>query len=225
MHTVTLSGWGQPHDALSVIAPNSHAIDYAHAASVEAAFHLIAEEAKAAERIIGWSLGGQLAVRAIAGGYIAPKQLVLIATPYQFMMQDALAIGMGRQTFGQFRDNFEKNARRTLNKAWELIHHNDIRTDYIELHMRAFDKDAVLKKDWLRWLDILKDFSCETLDFTSFPNTLLIHGEEDVVVEKNQSQQLARRITGATLQLWEGCGHAPHFHDAARLVKAINDHV
>lgn len=169
------------------------------------------------ERIIGWSLGGQLAVRAVASGLIKPKQLVLIATPYQFVAEGAL----GRETFDKFYANYKNNPRRTLHKAWELIHYEDAKSDYISDQFALFDKDAVMQRDWLRWLGLLEDFSCESLDFRRFPRTLLVHGTRDKVVDITQSERMATCIAGAELERWEDCGHAPHLHDAARLQKLI----
>lgn len=215
MRTVTLSGWGQPHDALG-----ADAIDYAHASSAEEALRMIAHIAGDAERIIGWSLGGQLAVRAVAAGKIKPKQLVLIATPYQFVDDSAV----GRETFGKFHANYKTNPRRTLHKAWELIHYEDERSDFISDQLASFDKDMVLKKDWLRWLNLLSDFSCEILDFSGFPPTLLVHGDKDKVVDVSQSARFAKSIPGAQLAVWEGCGHAPHFHDKKKLDALMAGH-
>jgi pimeloyl-[acyl-carrier protein] methyl ester esterase len=218
MHTVTLSGWGQPHDALAHLAPDSVAIDYAHAANASEAMRMMA--AHAPERVIGWSLGGQLAVRAVASGLIKPKQLVLIATPYQFVAEDAL----GRETFAKFYANYKNNPRRTLHKAWELIHYEDAKSDYISDQFALFDKDAVMQKDWLRWLGLLEEFSCEALDFSRFPRTLLVHGTHDKVVDFAQSERMAARIAGAQLERWEHCGHAPHLHNGARLRKLIEEY-
>ncbi len=220
MHTVTLSGWGQPHDALAHLIPGSQAIDYTHASSAEEAIRMIATLAADATRIIGWSLGGQLAVRAVAAGAVSPQHLVLIATPYQFVGDGA----QGRETFATFHANYKRNPRRTLDKAWELIHYEDARSPYIGDQLALFDKDAVLKKDWLRWLSLLENFTCDTLDFSRFPRTLLVHGKRDKVVDAVQSERMAGRIANARLELWDDCGHAPHLHDAGRLQDVIEAH-
>ena len=217
--TICLSGWGQPFDALSGIAPDAKHIDYAHASNAGEAVRMIALEEP--QCVIGWSLGGQLAVRAVAAGMIAPKYLVLIATPYQFVRNETLPLGMPREQFDQFHQNYAKNPKRTLNKAWELVHHNDIRADYISLHLHSYDKDEVQKRDWLRWLRLLDGFSCDALEFAHFPPTLLVHGSHDVVVEPAQSLRFQEKIPGAQLHVWEGCGHAPHWHDEARLKREI----
>lgn len=220
MRTVTLSGWGQPHDALTGLASASQAIDYSHASSPEEAIRMIAHLAKDADRIIGWSLGGQLATRAVAAGVIAPKQLVLIAVPYQFVGEGA----QGQETFKKFHGNYKANPKRTLDKAWELVHYEDTQSQFVSDQLALFDKDAVLKRDWLRWLEALEHYTCDGLDFSQFPRTLLVHGDKDKVVSFDQAQRFAAKIPQAKLHVWEGCGHAPHFHNPAKLQKLIHEH-
>ena len=82
----------------------------------------------------------------------------------------------------------------------------------------------MLENNWLRWLGVLEHYSCDALDFSKLPPTLLVHGMNDKVVAPSQSQCLAEKIPQATLELWEGCGHAPHWHDKLRLEQAIKNH-
>lgn len=222
MKSISLSGWGQPEDALSAVAPNATPVGYANYDTVEEALSAIASEKP--DAVIGWSLGGQLAVRAIAMGIIAPKKLVLIAAPYEFVEISSGGLGMKRDTFDKFFDNYAKNPMRTLSKAWELVSLYDDHAALVRNQLAHFSRDTVVMGNWLKWLSLIDGFSCDALDFSKFPPTLLVHGEEDVVVEAAQSQRFANRIPGARLDLWPGCGHAPHWHDTERLKFLIEEH-
>lgn len=219
MRTVTLSGWGQPHDALLSVAPDAVAVDYAHAANIDEVFRMLAPYADS-ERVIGWSLGGQLAVRAIVAGIFKPKQLVLIAAPYRFVGEG----GMAPDEYEKFERNYSANPSRTLDKAWELVHYNDTRSGYIREHMQQFDKQSVLARNWLRWLRLLAGFKADELSFGMIPNALIVHGTEDVVVDVKQSELWKAYIPNPRRVLWQGCGHAPHFHDAEKLRALIEEH-
>jgi pimeloyl-[acyl-carrier protein] methyl ester esterase len=225
MRSVTLTGWGQPHDALSVIAPGATHIDYTRHDTVEAALEAIADQGKHAELVIGWSLGGQLAVRAIAAGMLMPRKLVLIGAPFQFVKSPQLALGMPRDAYEKFCENYAKNPERTLDKAWELVVKDDRREAQIRLHLEAHDKSQMLASDWLKWLTLLDGFSCEHLPFAHFPPTLLVHGEKDVVVDAKQAEFFAKAIRASRIDLWADCGHAPHWHDSDRLRQLIGVHV
>jgi len=225
MKILTLSGWGQPHDALAAIAPDATHFDYSHFANVDEALAAISEAAKNHEAIIGWSLGGQLAVRAVANGLIFPKKLVLIGVPFQFVRNENLSLGMPQDQFQKFRDNYEKNPARTLAKAWDLVAIADANEDAVKAKLQQFDRAKMLEKNWLGWLDMLNDFSCETLDFSHFPHTLLLHGMQDAVVAYNQSKQFAKLVPQAKHISLPDAGHAPHLHDLELVQSHIKEHL
>ena len=224
MSTMTLTGWGQPHDALSIIAPDATHLDYSHCETARYALEEIAR-AKHHDIVIGWSLGGQLAVRAVAEGLLKPKRLVLIAVPFQFVVSSQRPIGMKRDLYDKFRDNYARNAARTLEKAWLLIGKDDVHAERINHRMNGHNKLDMLQRDWLRWLEELNGFSCHTLDFSTFPPTLIIHGENDAVVSYEQHTQFSRAIPESRVVSFPGCGHAPHWHNAEAVKKAVAQHV
>ena len=224
MSTMALSGWGQPHDSLAAIAPDATHIDYAQHELAEA-LGLIAHEGSTHDTVIGWSLGGQLAVRAIAAGMLRPKRLVLITVPFQFVQTPERAIGMKRDLYDKFRGNYARNSARTLDKAWELIAKGDEKEETVRAYMAKGSKEDTQTRKWLYWLDALDGFSCEELNFSDFPPTLLINGTGDAVVEHAQQSQFASRILGAKSITVQGAGHAPHWHDSAQLQEWIKDHV
>ncbi len=225
MRTFCLSGWGQPHDALSSIAPDAMHFDYAHHGSADAAIADIAKAAQAFDSIVGWSLGGQLAVRAVSKGLLKPKKLVLIGVPFQFVRGDVLKIGMPRDTYDLYCDNYKTNPERTLKKSWDLIAYNDTREADVKANLDKQNRKKELERNWHRWLQELSQFSCDDLDFRAFPPTLLIHGDKDAVVWHEQAEHFAKRMPKATLEIWRGCGHAPHWHDSEKLRESIKRHV
>jgi pimeloyl-[acyl-carrier protein] methyl ester esterase len=222
MRSITLSGWGQPYDALQVIAPEAQHIDYLPAGSVPAALEQLSKYAHA-QMVIGWSMGGQLALQAIAKGVLAPEKLVLIATPFQFAQDTPGGIGMGAQTLAQFRANLQRDITRTLNKSYALIAHGDSKAEPMQEHLNAA-RSRLVEHDWLYWLDSLSLQTAHGVDFSRFPPTLLLHGAKDVVVQPEQSHVLASSLPKARVEIFEECGHAPHWHDTVRVRRLIEEH-
>ena len=220
---VTISGWGQPHDALRSIAPDAHHAQYADAPNTAMALQQLSAVSKP-DVVIGWSLGGQLAVRAIAAGLMRPRLLVLIAAPFQFVKNTTLPIGMPADTFAGFLSNYRRRPEQTLIKAWELIQKDDSNASEVSAHLQTHEKNLVLKQDWLRWLEELNSFSCEGLHLAEFPSTLLIHGDRDHVVYHEQSEHFASVIPHAKLVTLKNCGHAPHWHNAEKVKQLIEQH-
>lgn len=228
MRVACLSGWGQPHDALESIVPDKASlithIDYARHDSVNAAIIHIAEQARNFDMLIGWSLGGQLALRAIASGMVKPEKLVLIATPFQFVKNASLPIGMPTDTFAHFCENYAKNPQYTLKKAWELIAKGDSNAETVKTRLDSHEKKQVLAKNWSLWLQILENYTCKDLHTADCPPTLLIHGDQDLVVFHEQSEQMMGILPQARLETFTGCGHAPHWHAHLRAKTLITAH-
>lgn len=222
---LALSGWGQPHDALKAILPGATHFDYAGYDKVHDALKAIATTAKDHDAMVGWSLGGQLAARAVAAGMARPKKLVLIAAPFQFVETPALKLGLKRDEYEKFRDNYARNARRTLDKAWELVIKDDKHEPNVRVHLDQNDKAQTLDKDWLKWLYLLDDFSFAGLPLQDFPPTLILHGKNDVVVGHEQAGHFARHIPQAKTVYFDACGHAPHWHNAAEVTRLIREHI
>jgi len=216
MTILTLSGWTQPSDALSRLIPGSVHFDYSDYASPEASFEGL-KQFEYAERIIAWSLGGQLALRAISAGVVKPKKLTLIAAPYQFVGEN----GMDDFTFTQFRANYEADATRSKSRFHGLIakgdkHHKRI-VDELDHH---HDVENISR--WLPWLDDLARISLRDMDLSAVPAPLIIHGENDVIVPIGQSEALAKHLRSGIFERWEECGHAPHLHDTEKFTARLN---
>lgn len=224
MRTACLTGWGQPADALKSIAPDAIHIDYTRHSSANAALLEITAQAREAHLLIGWSLGGQLALRAIATGMIAPKKLVLIAAPYQFVKSPVLPIGMPADTFATFKQNYANNPIATLNKAWALIAKDDDNAHHVRERLAAQDKEQLSHYPWEAWLTILEQYNCRNLYLDEAPETLIIHGDKDYVVYPQQSEKMLTILPKATLHTLKGCGHAPHWHNSQHIQELIAAH-
>ncbi|MBA4274438.1 MAG: hypothetical protein C0436_02160 [Alphaproteobacteria bacterium] len=218
MSILTLSGWTQPTNALADHIPGAHGFDYSeyktpsHAIEALRQFH-------DTSTIVGWSLGGWLAMRAIAAGALAPKSLVLLAPAFQFVNDDTFIDGMPKDTFAQFRSNYAADPVRTLNRFHGLIAKGDkhMRTvmDKLSHHETVSDTDR-----WLPWLDALAETSLHDIRLST-RHIHLIHGDADAIVPVAQSAYLLERHPHMTLSVWEGASHAPHLHDTKRFQEIV----
>lgn len=220
---ITLSGFGQPHDALRDIAPDALHLDYAVHDALPPVYAMLEPHANA-RAVIGWSMGGQLAVRAIAEGVLKPERLVLLGTPFHFLREPGSTLGMPQDIFAQYRSNFLANPERTLNKSYALIAHRDTQAEILQEKLTSA-RARLQPRPWATWLDTLTTYSCRDVDFSCFPPTLLIHGDQDVVIYPDQSHAFQSAMPGANLLMLQGCGHAPHWHDAKRVRAAIEEHI
>lgn len=162
------------------------------------------------EVIIGWSLGGQIALRLIQQKIFTPKLLVLIAPPFQMVKDARIQAGMSIKTYNEFFDNLSRAPDATLKKFSILSIMNDKNKSQIIKNLEISDENH---QKLIIWLQELKDFSCFDFDFTNMPPTLFYIGAGDMVVHNSQSKYFADRINDFELHIFENCGHAPHLSD------------
>lgn len=218
MDSITLTGWGQQYDSLHILAPDATAINYTPCDGIEPLFQLLQEKHQHCSIAIGWSLGAQLLVRAVAENILQPKLLVLLAPPFQYVASKAVPSGTNPLVFKTFATAFKHSPEGTLKQFAKLmgLHDSNKQTMFDTL-----DTDPSHHNDWVRWLDILQEFSCNRINFTHFPRTLIIHGDHDTITHVEQSRLFAKHIPNAQLEIFHHCGHAPHLHDRQRVLDLI----
>lgn len=220
MTTLCLTGWQQAADALTGIAPADavHA-DYSHSKNVNA---FLATLPPRVDTAIGWSLGGQLLVRAIAGGYVQAKQVILLGAPFQFLATPAYKEAMPEEMFTGVLSSYKADPAAMAAQFAGIISAGDVHAMRIA---RALSQRAEVWPEGVFWLEELGRFSCAPLDFSAFPSTVIVHGDEDKVIYPAQAGWFQDRLPQATLHRLKGCGHAPHLHDAAFIRRLVEGHV
>ena len=224
-----LSGWGQKFDSLEAIFSDSSfdpffvsALDYLALNSVEEFFSLVKSQNLNPEIIVGWSLGGQLAVRLIEKKIIAPKLLVLLAPPFQMMKDSRIQAAMPQDVFDEFYKNFVAAPNKTLKQFSILTAMNDRSASEIAKTLDISDRNFLQLKFWL---EELNRFSCFDVDFSNMPRTLHFQGAGDVIVHESQAGYFKKNIQNFRLEILQNCGHAPHLSDVTRIRKVILEEI
>jgi pimeloyl-[acyl-carrier protein] methyl ester esterase len=171
---------------------------------------------------IGWSLGGQLLVRAVAAGRVTPKALLLLGAPFQHVADAHFPQGVPLGAASEYRENYRHAPMETLKQFMGYIGYGDRFATRI---IRSLNQHITLWDNGLFWLDELMRTSCRILDFSRFPKTILVHGTEDKVISPENAKAFKAKIPHAELLLWSDCGHAPHLHNPDVLRKVIANHV
>jgi pimeloyl-[acyl-carrier protein] methyl ester esterase len=208
---ITLSGWGMAHDSLANVTPEGAIhIDYSNFAN--AADFLQSVDGLEPDVLVGWSQGGQLALRAISEGALKPRSLVLLATPYQFVANKEIKCGMDPDSFNLFYNHFESDPVKTIKRFLTLISLNDKNIHEILKKLReSLNADNIMR--WFYWLGELEGFSCNFIDFTKVPKTFAVHGRDDTIVDFTQTSLFKSLIPNYHLEVFDACGHAPHLHN------------
>jgi len=217
MKAVIINGWGQVYDSISGVLPpefdNVSHINYAAFSSWKELIKTLPKN-QDVDLLIGWSLGGQIAIRLVENGMIRPKLLVLLATPFQFVADEKVPYGMNHFMFQAFRVSFQMIPGDTLKRFAIMIAEADSNMKKI---IKELGIDRHDEYKWLEWLEDIGSFSCFNVNFDGFPRTLIIHGENDAIVDSRQAALLAGVIPLSHLEILPQCGHAPHLHDTEGL--------
>jgi esterase/lipase len=216
-----LSGFGQEPETLKNVFNNKNvvALDYLQTKNFE---DLLTRDLKAYDNevIIGWSLGGQVAIRLIEKQILKPKLLILIATPFQFVQNDEHDVGMSRELFNQFQYVLDENPEQALEYLANLTALNDKNPEDVLKNMVAVENTTNLYS----WLKELK-FSCCNVNITNFPKTVYICGNGDEMVNYFQYKLFLKNIKDFELQIMFHCGHAPHFSHRNEFLNIINEKI
>lgn len=156
-------------------------------------------ELKHYERIIGWSLGGQIACRLIADKAITTDFLFLISAPYQFVSKNNDEIGVDNFLFNCFKAGFMQDKDFWLKNLAKLM---DSKIE-LETQENRFFLDY--------WLEELENFSCSCINFSNFPKTFYLAGGDDNVVNPSQVNYFFGKIKNFRSIKLENSGHTPHY--------------
>lgn len=220
-----LSGWGQKFDSLESSFSESFfvsSLPYFEFSSLEDFFDFSFKKEFKQKIIIGWSLGGQLAIRLIERKIVKPELLILIAPPFQMIKDSRIQAGMSKKTFSEFYKNFISAPNQTLKQFSILSAMNDKNAKEIARSLNISDQNFLQLKFWL---EELQRFSCFDIDFSNMPRTVFLQGAGDMIVHHSQSEYFKERIKNFRLEIFNNCGHAPHLNDLARIKKIISEEV
>ncbi len=223
-----LSGWGQKSDSLEIIFDgigdcySISSLDYLQFQNVEDFFLSTKIKSFKPEIVIGWSLGGQIALRLIEKKILSPQLLILISTPFQMIKDRMIQSGMSKNVFEEFYKNFSAAPSNAMKKFAILTAMNDRNFSQIAKTLQIDNQHTSGLEFWLKELE---SFSCFDIDFSLIPRTLCFHGAGDKITHISQANYFKDRIANFRLETLTNCGHAPHLNDPQKIKNIILEEV
>jgi pimeloyl-ACP methyl ester carboxylesterase len=224
---VCISGWGQNFQSLQPVFSSgffskfsTSSLNYYAFDNINNFFESTKKQKIYCQILVGWSLGGQLALRMLEKKIISTDLLILIAPPFQMIKNQRISSGMSPTTFNQFYQNFITEPDLTLKKFSILTAMNDRNQKEIARSLEINKTNFIQLKFWL---EELSRFSCFDLDFSQMPKTLYFHGAGDMIVHISQMEYFKQRIESFFPYIFKNCGHAPHLNNQELFCKNIID--
>ncbi len=164
--------------------------------------------------LVGWSLGGMLAIQIAAAFPNRIAALALVSTTPRFKASNGWMHGSSDEIFEGFKVAISSGSPKALSRFFALMLHGEEinRRDYNAIAKAAIDREKGVSPSGLEeGLKLLEQLDLRPLISDILQATLLMHGENDAVVPVEAGRWLAEQIQPPTfrLQLFGNCGHAP----------------
>lgn len=225
-HRVYLHGWGFHHSVFS------NCPDYAHSAapclyelarqagdySCAGIAASLRDRLKQNSVLIGWSLGGQVALQ-LAAQSNSISALVLIASAPLMVNTNEWTHAIDRSEFDRLRQGFVEQPEKTLKRIVALTAAGDERPGQCSRTLLRHVADLA-QQDVLECLlgEMASNDLRPVFDRLQIP-LLMILGKNDVLIHAEAAQVLA--ASNVTTEIMPDCGHAPFIHHALQVQTII----
>ncbi len=175
--------------------------------------------------IIGWSLGGNIAIELAHRFPQKVLSLCLLSTTPLFIDKDDWLVGMAREVFVKFQQGLLENCDKTLRK-FDLL---QTRADAEEKSLRhALEQYRLQQKmlpvaDLSQGLKILGDFDQRAILTELSQPMLWCFGEMDAVVNVYTAQEIKSIIPTARIEVFRYAAHLPFLTHTDKFFKALID--
>jgi len=161
--------------------------------------------------LLGWSLGGQLALQLASQPSLAVRRLVLIATSPRFVRADDWPHGMAADTLRQFALQLERDPQQTVADFLELQVRGSADAAAVRATLQqALQQHGTARPEALRAaLALLEQNDLRQLARGIHVPALVIAGQYDRVTPPAAGQALAQLLPHGQLLQIARAGHAP----------------
>jgi pimeloyl-[acyl-carrier protein] methyl ester esterase len=173
--------------------------------------------------VVGWSLGGQIALEWARVRPSRIRKLVLVATTPSFVARAGWPHAMSALALARFGDELRADYRPTLARFIALqLHGSDAgRATLAKLRTRLFDRGEPAPAALAAALGLLRETDLrENLASIATP-ALVVGGERDAIVPIEATRRLAGALPNARHATIAGAAHAPFLSHAGAFVDVV----
>jgi pimeloyl-[acyl-carrier protein] methyl ester esterase len=173
--------------------------------------------------LVGWSLGGQLALQLAADRTLSVRRVVLIASSPRFVCAEGWPHGLPAATLRQFAVQLERDAGQTIADFLELQVRGSLDADAVRAMLQgALQRHGAAQPEALAaGLALLEHNDLRQLARGIDLPVLLIAGQYDRVTPPQASEALAQLLPQGRLLQIRRAGHAPFLSHPEQVATAL----
>ncbi len=172
--------------------------------------------------LVGWSMGGMIAINFAFQYPEYVKKLVLVSTPAKFVASENYDAGISHIVMESFINKFRKSPARMLSNFASLILKNaDFKKEDFNLIKQS--SNISNKNKALQNLLLLRDcVQRDKLRSIKVP-TLIIHGKGDMICPYACADYTHSKIKNSVLHTFENVGHIPFITKYEKFNNLLNE--
>lgn len=184
----------------------------------------IIDAAPSGATLVGWSLGGMLAIACVLRQPNHFSRLVLVGSTPSFTQRDGWPHGVDSAMLGGFRLALRAGGLSLIKRFGGLINHGDQNArDLTRLFNMIGEGESPATEALLQGLDWLRDLDLRAaLPRLELP-ILVIHGACDPLMAVGGAKSMVESIPDGRLEIFEGAAHAPFFSNPERFAVCLRD--
>ena len=173
--------------------------------------------------IIGWSLGGQLAIAYQRKYSKKIKKLILVSTTPCFISKQGWVHGIKKEVFEKFSKQLVLNWRKTIEQFFllQLYGMPNMRKVANNLQQKIFELGDPEPNALIDSLELLTTNDLRSDLYKVDVETLIISGGRDKIIPPIASVYMAEKISGASLEIFENANHLPFLTEKHRFVDTV----
>ncbi|MDN5880860.1 MAG: pimeloyl-ACP methyl ester esterase BioH [Nitrosospira sp.] len=179
--------------------------------TLERMVEMVADILPASCMVCGWSLGGQVAIELALREPARVQKLALVSTIPCFVRRKDWRWGMDAATLQLFMRNLKRDYATTLNRflTLQVSGSDDDAAVLAQLRESFFQRGLPDEAALHTGLQILLTSDLRGRLGNVTQQTLLLHGENDVITGPGAAKWMHRQLQNSALIMFPRCGHAP----------------
>jgi malonyl-CoA O-methyltransferase len=190
---------------------------------VDAVLELLEQHLPERATLMGWSLGGMLAVALAVRAPHKVVRVITLATNAKFVASSDYPTAMDEATNTQFKQKFSADNAAAIKLFGSLCAQGDANERHLLKLLRAASADAQPNTYWMDALALLARLDIRA-DFSRLPQPgLHFFGERDALVPVSAATAMQALNPQQQIIVFPATGHALHWSQAEKIVQSLRE--